>query len=110
MDKWKLKAGSLEKFKYPALILIIGALLMLLPTGASTGSVTSDRNTEAADMLSSTEGVGEAKVLISDSGVVVVCKGADDASVRLDIIRAIVSYTGFGSDKITILKMTDHAK
>lgn len=110
MDKEKRKAGSLEKFKYPALILIIGALLMLLPTGAGTGSVTNDRNTEAADMLSSTEGVGEAKVLISDSGVVVVCKGADDASVRLDIIRAIVSYTGFGADKITILKMTEHAK
>lgn len=111
MDKLKQKAGSLEKFKYPALILIIGALLMLLPTGGgSTGSATSDRNTEAADMLSSTEGVGEAKVLISDSGVVVVCKGADDASVRLNIIRAIVSYTGFGSDKITILKMTEYAK
>ena len=62
-----------------------------------------------AHILSSSDGVGEAKVLISDSGVVVVCTGADDASVRLDIIRAVGSYTGFGADKITILKMADGA-
>jgi hypothetical protein len=55
--------------------------------------------------LSQTQGVGKAQVLISDSGVVVACAGAANASVRLDIIRAVSSYTGFGSDKITILKL-----
>lgn len=107
MDKIKIKAGTLEKFKYPALILLMGILLMLLPTETSKQSGTDGRNAEAAEILSCTEGVGEAKVLISDSGVVVVCKGADNAAVRLNIVRAIVSYTGFGSDKITILKMTE---
>ena len=58
-------------------------------------------------MLSSVEGVGEAQVIISDTGVVVVCRGAENAAVRLDIIKAIGSYTGFGSDRITILKLAD---
>ena len=53
------------------------------------------------------EGVGEAQVIISDNGVVVVCRGAENAAVRLDIIRAISAYTGFGSDRITILKLAD---
>ena len=46
-------------------------------------------------------------MIVSENGVVVVCRGAEDAKVRLDIIRAIGSYTGFGSDKITVLKMAD---
>ena len=58
-------------------------------------------------MLSCTNGVGRAEVIASECGVVVVCDGAEDAKVRLDIIRAVSSYTGFASDKITILKMTD---
>ena len=45
----------------------------------------------------------------SDSGVVVVCEGAANPKVRLDIIRAVESYTGYSSDKITILRMTDKA-
>lgn len=38
-------------------------------------------------------------------GAVVVCEGADRASVKLDIIRAVSSLTGLGSDKITVIKM-----
>ena len=49
------------------------------------------------------------ELLISESGVVVVCQGAENARVRLDIIRAVSSYTGFTSDKITILKMADYS-
>lgn len=38
-------------------------------------------------------------------GAVVVCEGADSATVRLNIIRAVASLTGLGSDKITVVKM-----
>ncbi|MDD6089369.1 MAG: hypothetical protein SO014_03590 [Candidatus Limivicinus sp.] len=108
-DKFKNRTAALERFKYPILILIAGVLLMLLP-GPGEGKSTELSGDElVAHILSSSDGVGEAKVLISDSGVVVVCTGADDASVRLDIIRAVGSYTGFGADKITILKMADGA-
>lgn len=38
-------------------------------------------------------------------GAVIVCQGADRASVKLDIIRAVSSLTGLGSDKIIVIKM-----
>ena len=96
----------LDKFKYPLLILVLGVILMLLPTG-SAKSEEAEGNERIQQMISSVEGVGEAQVIISDNGVVVVCRGAENAAVRLDIIRAISAYTGFGSDRITILKLAD---
>ena len=96
----------LDKFKYPLLILVLGVILMLLPTG-SAKSEEAEGNERIQQMLSSVEGVGEAQVIISDNGVVIVCRGAENAAVRLDIIRAISAYTGFGSDRITILKLAD---
>ena len=103
----KTKAMDLlDKFKYPLLILVLGVILMLLPTG-SAKSEEAEGDERIQQMLSSVEGVGEAQVIISDNGVVVVCRGAKNAAVRLDIIRAISAYTGFGSDRITILKLAD---
>lgn len=97
---------TIGKYRYPLLILVIGLCLMLLPTSkAKETEPTGDERLRS--VLALTEGVGEARVLISDSGVVVVCAGAENAKVRLDIIRAVRSYTGFGSDKITILKLAD---
>ena len=107
MDEIRKKLGRLEKFKYPLLVLLVGILLMLLPfsTAKSEAEDKPDRSLE--EILSCSRGVGETRVLLSDSGVVVVCRGADDAAVRLDMIRAIHSYAGFGSDKITILKLAE---
>lgn len=101
-------AEKLDKFKYPLVVLVIGVVLMLLPSGGSSAAVASEEK-PMAQLLSSTEGVGESRVLISENGVVVVCQGAENARVRLDIIRAVSSYTGFTSDKITILKMADYS-
>ena len=105
MNKTKAK-DILDKFKYPLLILALGIILMLLPSG-SAKSEEAEGDERIQQMLSSVEGVGEAQVIISDTGVVVVCRGAENAAVRLDIIRAISAYTGFGSDRITILKLAD---
>ena len=102
MDELKKR---LDKFKYPLLVLIIGAALMLFPSGSGSTEATADE--KIALLLESVEGVGELKVVISENGVVVACEGADSAKVRMDITNAIVSYTGFGSGKITILKMAD---
>lgn len=101
-------AAKLDKFKYPLVVLIIGVVLMLLPSGSTVSGSVSEEEPMAL-LLSSTQGVGESRVLISENGVVVVCQGAENASVRLDIIRAVSSYTGFTSDKITILKMADYS-
>ena len=38
-------------------------------------------------------------------GAIVVCQGADDASVRLAIIEAVADATGLGTDRISVLKM-----
>ena len=98
--------AKLEKLKYPLLILAVGLLFLLLPTGSGKQTELPDADVRLQELLSETEGVGEARVLISSAGVVVLCSGAEDPQVRLDILRAVTSYTGFGSDKITILKMS----
>ena len=107
MDELKKKLGRLEQFKYPLLVLLVGILLMLLPLSSPKAETEDRSDRQLEQILACSRGVGEARVLLSDSGVVVVCRGADDAAVRLDMIRAIRSYTGFGSDKITILKLAD---
>ena len=108
MEQLKDKLKKLDQFKYPLLILILGVMLMLLPSGRGTkAEAAADENTLLQQMLSSSEGVGQARVIVSENGVVVVCYGADDAKVRLDVIKAVSAYTGFGADRITILKMAD---
>ena len=77
---------------------------MLLPSGQKGGHEAAEADEALAAILSAAQGMGETHVLISENGVVVVCRGAASASVKLDIIRAVSSYTGFGSDKITILE------
>ena len=94
---------KIEAWKYPLLILVIG--IMLIPTAKKQEPAAPGTQEALAAVLSSTKGVGEAKVLLSEHGAVIVCAGAQNASVKLDIIRAVHAYTGFGSDKITILKL-----
>ena len=106
IDGKKLWA-SLEKFKYPALVLVIGLILLILPGSSGTNVSSESRDSRLQEVLTCTEGVGEVRVLISECGVVVICSGAENPKVRLDIIHAVTSYTGFGSDKITVLKMSD---
>ena len=38
-------------------------------------------------------------------GALVVCEGADLASVRLQIVSAVAAVTGLGADRITVVKM-----
>lgn len=94
-----------ERFKYPLLILAVGLLLMMLPDENNSKTVLADKDALMAKILSSAEGIGNALVLVSDKGVIVVCEGADKANVRLEIIDAVSSYTGYSSDRIAILKM-----
>lgn len=96
----------IAKYKYPLLILAFGLALMLIP-GRTESSREPEADSKIEQILSCTQGVGEAKVLVSESGVVIVCPGADSPKVRLEIIKAISAYTGFGADRITVLKMAD---
>ena len=98
-------AKLLSNWKYPLLILLLGLALLLLPSSAPEKNAEISPQEALALLLSESQGVGEARVLISDKGVVVACAGASNPAVRLDILHAVSSYTGFGSDKITILKL-----
>lgn len=104
-----MQLGSMKdiliKYKYPAVILALGLVFLLFPTG-NNGNVTAEsEDVLLQQVLSCSKGVGEARLISSENGVVISCEGANNAQVRLDIIRAVSSYTGFSSDKITILKM-----
>ena len=98
-------AKLLSNWKYPLLILLLGLALLLLPSSAPEKNAEISPQEALALLLSESQGVGEARVLISDTGVVVACAGASNPAVRLDILHAVSSYTGFGYDKITILKL-----
>ena len=109
MSELKGAIGKLGKYKYPLIILIVGLFLLLLPSRGSTvgsNSATDDEMRFKAT-LENTIGVGKANVLISDSGVVIVCDGAENSNVKLSIIKAAEVFTGFSSDKIEILKTAD---
>ena len=182
---WKESASklgkTLGKFKYPILILVLGLVLLAIPTGTfekkqsespvsadPAQSVAEESNradetlvdleTELEELLSQVEGAGAVHVMLryaasprtvyqTDStqeirtgteeketvteirtvlasggsskeepvvvqvmsatfqGAVVVAQGADNARVKLDLVSAVSSLTGLGTDKITVIKM-----
>ncbi len=103
MDKGKF----LEKYKYPLLVLAFGLLLMLMPGGQGTEAEPAVGEEALSQLLSHTEGAGQTQVLVSEQGVVVLSQGAERADIRLKILQAVQSYTGFAADKITVLKMAN---
>ena len=129
LDLRKL-SGCLAENKYVFLVLALGLVLLLLPRSggdaANTAVVPSATgppggagdpleasgiplDTEAerlAALLRAMTGVGDATVLLSREGAVVVCAGADSAKVRLEVTNAVAAYTGLGSGHIIVMKMT----
>ena len=105
------KASALfDRWKYVLLVAAVGLGLMLWPSGSTRADSDGLEATEEArleKLLSSMEGVGQAEVLLSESGAAVVCQGADDAAARLHITEAMRCYTGLGADKIAIFKMNE---
>lgn len=108
MEEVKNKLNKLEKYKYPFLILIIGVILLAAPVSGNIDHKEPDEAELLCRVLACSQGVGNAEVIVSENGVVVVCMGANDPQVKLDIICAVSSYTGFTSDRITVLKMSNN--
>ena len=109
MTDWKNVLKQVDKFKYPLLVLLIGILLMLLP-GSIRSPTQEAAEPDFAAILARVDGVGESLLAMSAEGVVVVCEGAEDPAVRLSLLQAIRAYTGFSSDRITILKLAEHGR
>lgn len=157
--------GTVGKYKYAALILLIGIMLMVIPKKSEQPSEPAEQKIESTvetsnledrleQILCCMEGVGNVEVLLtletgtsyqyqtnvqthtkeddaevqketvlaSDGagkqvpitvrttyptyqGALVLCQGADRASVRLDVINAVSDLTGLSSDKISVIKM-----
>ena len=99
---------KLGSFRYVLLVAAVGLLLILWPSpNASAAAVEGGEDGEEAriaGLLTSIEGVGQAHVLLSENGAVVVCPGADDASVCLRVTQAVKCYTGLGADDVRIFK------
>lgn len=152
--------GYLSKYRYAACILLVGIVLMAIPsadTDQPEQEITEEYTVTEADpqvqlaaVLSKVQGAGKVEVLLSvatgsqtsyhsdtredaDSsqstavivtdgsrnesalvervdppqylGAIILCQGADSATVRLAIVEAVSKYTGLGADQIAVLKM-----
>lgn len=151
----------IKKYRYAVMIVLLGVILMGLPSGKkdTQGSAIQPAEEEKeqsgleeslAAILSQIKGAGKVEVLLTEAkgaetlyqsdedfetdttrkdtviisdadraqnglvrqinppsyqGAVIVCQGADSASVRLAIVEAVSSVTGLGADHITVLKM-----
>ncbi len=67
-------------------------------------------NQEVQTVLASASGGGEAplirqKIRGEYQGALIVCQGADSASVRLELVNAVADLTGLSTDRITVIKM-----
>ena len=162
LKKWGLKLRRvIETWRLPLLILTLGALILLWPSGkkdepsaekpeAAQTEETADTQARLEQLLSSMDGVGRVELMLTTSGseeifyqtdtrvsgdtreettvfsstqstqktpvvtktksapylgAVVVCDGADSATVRLRVMQAVSALTGLGSDKISVIKM-----
>ena len=149
---------AFKKYKYVALVLCVGVLLMLFPSGGKETLQTSDANknetvfdleeleSKLANALSQINGVGEATVVLTlrtggeeilaqdvskgtsvemqtvivstggngeapvriktiypeFQGALVICDGAGNSTVKLQVLQAVSAITGLSSDRISI--------
>jgi len=92
--------------KLAALAAFAGLCLLLLPVkGRSANTEELSEQDRLCSLIASIEGVGRTELMLSEQGAVVVCQGADDAAVQLEISRALQCYTGLGADRIRIFLM-----
>ncbi len=99
---------ALEKLgglKYALIVAAFGLALLLWPGGSEKPDAAAAEEARLEALLGRIEGVGELHLLLSEQGAAVVCAGADDAGVRLEICQALHCYTGLGSDRIQVFKL-----
>ena len=93
-----------------AILLILGIILMLIPTGNSEKAQSEEMR--AAEICSGVNGVGRCSVMlnIKDGDVIsaaVLCDGADSSAVESDLKELISSLYGIGYNRISVLKLSE---
>lgn len=96
---------GLKKYRFLILAAVLGFLLLLIPSNGKDDTSGTSEEARLEQILEDTDGVGEASVLLSENGAVIVCEGADMADTRLVVMKAAGAFTGFSSDKIQIFKL-----
>ena len=120
MDRLTKLRDWAAKYKYVIAVVLLGVLLMLLPSGSrgetrnAASAVPETRGTVQSEMeatLAAFDGVGRLRLMLATdpvtehwAGAVVVCEGAGSAAVRLQLTQAISALTGLPSDQIAIMK------
>lgn len=104
---------KLKSIKHIEIIVAIAfAVIVLLIYSSSTETRTSstqtDLETRLECVLSDIDGAGNVSVLINSNndqidGVIVVCSGADDIGVKLNILRAVETVLKIPTSQIEIL-------
>ena len=116
--------NKVKKFKIEYLFIIILTILALFIFFSSSNSnslfnlssnyqskQSSELENKITETLSKIQGVGKVSVLINSDedkkpcGVVVVCEGANDLSVKLVITEVLTTVLDVSSENIRILKM-----
>lgn len=100
---------KLKSSKYLPIVLIVLlclAFAMILFTNDKTNGTTEEEKLE--QILSKIEGVGKLSLFISNSEekkVVVVCEGANDIRVRIDLLDAVATALAIPKQNISICEM-----
>lgn len=77
----------------------------------SSGENASSENYQSTMSILSDGSYGERPVLVTSNyptfrGAVIICDGADDSRVQLELTEAMSSLCGISSDRISVLKMS----
>ncbi|MBE7003799.1 MAG: hypothetical protein E7425_05890 [Ruminococcaceae bacterium] len=119
MDRREIKklGEAVKKYRYALAAILLGSALLLLPAHSARQEIPSAPETERGvereieTTLAAFDGAGRLRLTLTVApgterweGAVVVCEGADNASVRLALTQALRSLTGLSADRITIVK------
>ena len=93
----------------------VSLILLMGPLSEGSGGESDPPTGEEslAELCSSVAGVGRCRVMIvrdseeEVSAVAVLCEGAESVSVREEILELISSLYGIGTNRITVLKISD---
>lgn len=107
-------SGKSSKMKV-LFIALFGVVLIMLGSLPSRKTEEADLGleTRVAAMCSSTEGVGDSRVMITYTedgnvyAVAVLCEGADSLAVRERITGLVCSLFGIGAHRVSILKISE---
>ena len=92
------------------LFCLLAVFLSLLSPSEGTKAESPEGEERLEALVGQVEGVGECEVMISYDGeravgVIILCEGAESASVRARLCDLVSSLYGIGANRISILKI-----